>query len=117
MSTEGTKTVTVSYQGKTAAFDIAVRNINITFAQLQDTSAVIAPAAVSRSGARTADIALAGAEGYTDIQWSVDGEAAGTGGSFTVDAWDYALGTHSVTVELKKDGAPYSKTVAFTVNK
>jgi hypothetical protein len=57
------------------------------------------------------------AEGYTDVQWYVDGDSspAGTGNSIALYASSYSSRTHSITFTGKKDGKLYSQVIPFTV--
>jgi hypothetical protein len=57
---------------------------------------------------------------FDDYQWSVDGVPktadAGSGGKIlTLEAADYSVGTHHVSLEVLLLGLPYSKTITFTV--
>jgi hypothetical protein len=53
---------------------------------------------------------------FTSSEWYVDAGLAGTGNSLTLYAWDYAPGTHYVSVEFFKDGRLYSREAVFTVS-
>jgi hypothetical protein len=56
------------------------------------------------------------AEG-ADFEWHLDGPllAGETGSSVTINADDYGLGTHTLSVKVTKSGESYSKTLVFTV--
>jgi hypothetical protein len=52
---------------------------------------------------------------FTTYAWDVDGQTvAGTTNSLTLLAQDYALGTHTVTVKVTKDGK-YAKWAQFEI--
>jgi hypothetical protein len=57
-------------------------------------------------------------EGYSIVQWYVDGIPMGTGvlGSFSVDAEDYAQGNHYITLTVLWDGAYWSREARFSVS-
>jgi endo-1,4-beta-xylanase len=91
----------------------------ITFDQLADEDITIPDIDIYKiNGTKTAIISLSDAEGYANIQWYVDGEAksGATTETFTLNAASYLLGRHWISVELTRDGIPYSKTVSFNVH-
>jgi uncharacterized repeat protein (TIGR02543 family) len=53
--------------------------------------------------------------GYTNPRWVVDGGLVGTGNSVTISAANYTAGGHSLTLIISKNGASWSKGIAFTV--
>lgn len=56
--------------------------------------------------------------GFEDILWYIDGGATALEGNpLVLNAADYAVQSHSVTFTGKKDGAPWSQILAFTVSR
>jgi hypothetical protein len=58
--------------------------------------------------------------GYDEYQWYVDnrvkpGDRDSSGRSLTLDALNYAPGTHTVSLVVYKNGVPYSQEQTFTV--
>jgi uncharacterized repeat protein (TIGR02543 family) len=53
--------------------------------------------------------------GYTNPRWFVDGEPAGTADSITINAVDYGVGGHTLSLLAAKDGISWSKELAFTI--
>ena len=132
--TAGSKTVTVTYQGKTATFTVTVvavgpgqEGFSLSFAQITDAAPTInSPITIHINGnPKTANITVTDPGQYdgNSIKWYYGGSqitgAAITGGSgenLTVNSATYnKVGDHYVTVEVKKAGMFYSKTVKFTV--
>jgi uncharacterized repeat protein (TIGR02543 family) len=70
---------------------------------------------ISKTGQKTSHtLEVSGT--YAGYQWRVDGSAAGRGESFTLEADDYSVGPHRLTLEVTTGGgAVYSKTLSFTV--
>ncbi|MDR0301608.1 MAG: InlB B-repeat-containing protein [Treponema sp.] len=97
-------------------------DITLDFGQISDpTPLPILP--MSRSGTyptitypktRLVSVSDPGGD-YTNIEWLVNNIVVGTGLSFTLDSKDYMVGTHYITLEVWKDGVPYSKTITFEV--
>jgi len=57
-------------------------------------------------------------EAFDSYQWYVDGEIkpGATVNSITLNAKSFSVGTHTLTLKVKKDGVPYTKTLTFKVN-
>jgi uncharacterized repeat protein (TIGR02543 family) len=53
--------------------------------------------------------------GYTDPRWMVDGTLKGTGASITLDAADYGVGGHNLSLIIRKNGVSWSRDIAFTI--
>jgi len=75
---------------------------------------------VSKTGA-TKTHQLQAAAGYASYEWYVDGirktADAGSGDRyFTIKAADYAVGKHTLTIIVWKNGRPYSNEQSFTVS-
>jgi endo-1,4-beta-xylanase len=72
---------------------------------------------IRKSASGSLTLSVESAAGYSDVAWYVDGGAApvATGGTFALNAADYAAQIHSVTFTGKKSGTPYSKVIPFTV--
>jgi uncharacterized repeat protein (TIGR02543 family) len=64
------------------------------------------------SGSQTVTI---DGSGYSNPRWEVDGEPRGTENSITVNAADYSLGKHRLTLIISKSGISWSKELSFTV--
>jgi uncharacterized repeat protein (TIGR02543 family) len=69
---------------------------------------------IAQTGNESKTVTVTGT-GYTNPRWFVDGGLAGTGTSVTVHAADYTAGGHSLTLIISKNGASWSKGIAFTV--
>jgi uncharacterized repeat protein (TIGR02543 family) len=54
--------------------------------------------------------------GYTSPRWFVDGELKATETSITVQAADYGVGAHTLSLLTNKDGLSWSKEISFTVD-
>jgi hypothetical protein len=52
---------------------------------------------------------------YSSYQWYVNTAPKGTGNSLILNAADYPLGQHSVSVVVMKGAVPYSREMTFTV--
>jgi hypothetical protein len=52
---------------------------------------------------------------FDTYQWRVDGLVKGNDSTLTLNAGDYAEGTHQISLELTRSGAVYSKSGSFTV--
>jgi hypothetical protein len=74
------------------------------------------PSGIIEQGGDT--LTLSVPSGYTDVAWYLDGAAgpAGTGDSIILDADDYTIKTHSITVTWKEGGILYAQGDSFTVN-
>ena len=74
--------------------------------------------AVSRSSANGLDIEqtieITG-EGYTNPRWRVDNVLAGTGDSITINALNYFIGNHSLSLWVVYNGSDWSRELSFTV--
>jgi predicted outer membrane repeat protein len=70
---------------------------------------------INKTGNQSQTVNLESGEGYSSPVWYVDGVQAGTGTSVTVNAADYAVGGHSLSLVVQKGGVPWSKSITFTV--
>jgi hypothetical protein len=52
---------------------------------------------------------------FDSYRWRVDGLVKGNGTTLTLNAGDYVLGTHQISLEVTLNGAVYSKSGSFTV--
>jgi len=114
----GNKTVPVYYVTGTAT-------ISVTFANITDAASgitIVIPDLHRVTGTSTAVLTLTNPGQYdaNSITWEVNGTEIGTDSSVTLNAANpvsvyRAFGTHYLTINVKKDGVPYSKTVSFTV--
>jgi uncharacterized repeat protein (TIGR02543 family) len=68
---------------------------------------------LSKSG--TGSQTITRASGYTNPRWFVDGDLKGTGTSITINAVDYGVGEHTLTLLANKSGVSWSKEITFTV--
>jgi uncharacterized repeat protein (TIGR02543 family) len=55
------------------------------------------------------------ASGYTNPRWFVDGDLKTTGDTITINAADYDLGGHRLTLLAARDGVSWSREITFTV--
>jgi uncharacterized repeat protein (TIGR02543 family) len=70
---------------------------------------------VSKTGSpQTKTIRLTGS-GYSNPRWEVDGILRGTGSEITINAADYVLGRHNLTLIITKNGTLWSRELSFTV--
>jgi hypothetical protein len=136
-STEGTKTITVSYGGKSTTFTISVTaptdagsgNIHIL---LLDTGSLSiqyregdgllfnwtgAAITLSRSSNGNPSKVQFSAEGFDSPAWYVDDEEPVSGSSITILAAAWGLEKHTVTFTGSKNGVFYSRKIPFTVEK
>ena len=124
--TAGTKTVTVSYNGKETILEVTVQQqekFSITFNKIADAAPNIEGPTIylhGREGKPTEGaLELEDPEQYdsNSIKWYVTGTTiTGSGGTFTLKSSDYTrIGDYFLTVEVKKNGIPYNQTITFTV--
>jgi uncharacterized repeat protein (TIGR02543 family) len=83
-----------------------------------DSAAVEDNFIVKQNGAPTSKT-IALADGWTSLEWRVDGRSLGAGSSITLNADDYNAGGHTLQVAAYRSGVPggppWSKTVPFRV--
>jgi uncharacterized repeat protein (TIGR02543 family) len=60
-------------------------------------------------------ISITNSAGYTNPRWFVDGDLKGTETNIIIQAADYSLGNHSLTLLISKSGVSWSKEITFTV--
>ena len=71
---------------------------------------------ISKAAGQSAAFTVNNTGGYTGIEWYVDGQKRAEGQStFTLNARDYALAVHQVTVLLYKGGKPWSSSLLVKV--
>jgi len=109
----------------TAQYNILLgtTSIGITFAQISDPASTIAidiPVLHRFNGESSAVLTLTNPGQYdtNSITWRVNGVEIGTGSSVTLNAANPAyntFGTHYLTLNVKKAGVSYNKTIPFTV--
>jgi hypothetical protein len=66
------------------------------------------------SGTTSQTISISGS-GYTDPRWIVDGILKGTATTITLQAADYGVGGHTLSLDISKDGKSWSKEIRFTI--
>jgi uncharacterized repeat protein (TIGR02543 family) len=71
---------------------------------------------IIKGGTPNSQVITLSGSGFTNPRWFVDAELKGTGNTITLDAADYSTGGHFLTLKVYKDGATWSKELAFTVN-
>jgi uncharacterized repeat protein (TIGR02543 family) len=71
---------------------------------------------VSKGGGNGSQTVNITGSGYTNPRWFVDGDLKGTGTSIAINASDYSLGTHNLTLLISKSGVSWSKELPFTVD-
>jgi fibronectin type 3 domain-containing protein len=79
-----------------------------------------APFTVSRSGSVKTHTITISDTGYSNHRWYVDdaqktADSGSDGRAFTINAARCTIGSHTVTLMVYKDGAPWSNEVTFTV--
>jgi hypothetical protein len=128
----GTYTATVTVSGGNGisaalnvSFTVAAPGAIILTFEIKDNAPVIpAIPTLSKSGTPggtpNSKVTLTATGDFDTITWSVDDAVSGTGygegTSFDLDADDYDATLHTLTVAgFLTDGAPYSRTVPFTV--
>jgi fibronectin type 3 domain-containing protein len=75
---------------------------------------------VSRSGSTNTRTITISDTSYSKYEWYVDdaqktADSGSNGRAFTINAAGYTIGTHTVTLIVYKNGAPWSNEVTFTV--
>jgi hypothetical protein len=69
---------------------------------------------VLNAGTNTHTITVTG-EGFYNFRWVVDGSLKGTGSSIILNKSEYTNGGHFLSLEVYKNGIPWSKELTFTV--
>jgi len=118
----GGKTITVTFEDKTAAFTVNVwqaERFAVTFTQITDAAPQIEGPVIyliDREGkSSSAIVEIDDPDRYGSIKWHINGNVI-EADSVTLQSSDYGLiGEYFITVEVRKDGIPYSKTVTFSV--
>jgi len=118
----GIKTITVTFEDKTSTFTVTVYQVFIfavTFTQITDAAPEIEGPVIyliDREGKpSSAIVEIDDPDRYDSIKWHINGNVI-EGDSVTLHSSDYGLiGEYFITVEVRKDGIPYSKTVTFSV--
>jgi uncharacterized repeat protein (TIGR02543 family) len=129
-TTAGTVTVTATIADGIATgtpftkdFVITVQKAEIfTFDQITDAAPIILDQVISRSGSnwpKTVELKVDNPGQYSSIDWYITGtNVRGSGSSFILDSANIAYGSvgeYFLTLEVWKDGIPYSKTIIFEV--
>ena len=70
---------------------------------------------VHKSGGTGSQTVSIDGSGYTSPRWFVDGNLKGTADSITINAADYGLGVHTLSLIIRKSGVSWSKELNFTV--
>jgi hypothetical protein len=68
---------------------------------------------ISKGGAGVQTITLIGA--WTSKEWRVDNQVKGTGNSITVNAADYTIGGHVLSLRVQNGDGWWTKNITFTV--
>jgi len=94
--------------------------ITLTFAQITDIPDINGPTIKLEGSPTSAIITLDNFSQYSDVNWYITGTSVtqngGSSFTLTTDGSVYnGIGQHFLTVELKKDGIPFNKTIVFTV--
>jgi uncharacterized repeat protein (TIGR02543 family) len=116
-SVSGTKTATATSNVAAVTINATVGEITWTFSGLpeDETSALINSGNTLSWTANTALI-VGVPNTFSSYTWFVDGTPiSGTTSMITLYARNYALGSHTVSVRVVKDGMPYSKSLSFTI--
>jgi hypothetical protein len=72
------------------------------------------PGTIYKNGS-PASLILEVEEEYDSYEWIVDGDSKGTGQSIILNAGDYTLGTHYVTIKVAEGARFYSNETSFVV--
>jgi len=121
-SSAGGKTITVTFEEKIATFTVNVwqaERFTVTFTQITDAAPEIEGPVIyliDREGKpASAIVEIDDPDRYDSVKWHINGNVI-EGDSVTLQSSDYGLiGEYFITVEVRKDGIPYSKTVTFSV--
>jgi fibronectin type 3 domain-containing protein len=70
---------------------------------------------VSKAGSPQTQTVTVTGTGYSNPRWFVDGNQKATGDSITIEAADYTVGGHSLSLWVEMGGVPWSKEIDFTV--
>jgi hypothetical protein len=70
--------------------------------------------AISQSLSESQTVTSPGSD-YTNHRWFVDGDLKGTTDTIAIDAVDYSVGKHNLTLLISKGGISWSKEMSFTV--
>jgi len=90
-------------------------DFKVTFNKPQDETITLS-AAQAISWLKNEYLEINVTEQFDTYQWYVDGKPiAGNGNSIRINARDYSATTHTLTLRVTKNGAPYTKTLYFTV--
>ncbi|MCL2211894.1 MAG: hypothetical protein FWB95_08235 [Treponema sp.] len=94
-----------------------VFGFSYTFNGPQDETITLAMANAVISWVKGDKLTVNVAQAFDSYQWYVDGKAiaGATGNSITLNARDYSVTTHNLTLRVTKNGAPYTKTLTFKV--
>jgi len=95
--------------------------LTLTFEEIREQAPILTIPVISRTGAnKTTTVSVANPDQYDSdsITWVIPAYGiTETGSSITLDSMKFMVGKHYITLEVKKDGVPYSKTIAFEVVK
>ena len=97
-------------------------SLSLTFEQISEQAPTPSATTISRSGAngrpKTTTISVSNPTQYSSITWVIPSYGiTETNSSITLDSMAFMVGKHYITVEVWKDGKPYSRTITFEVVK
>ena len=93
-----------------------VFGFNVTFNKPQDETITLS-AAQAISWVKGDKLTVNVSEPFDSYQWYVDGKiiAGASGNTIILNARDYSVTTHTLTIRVTKNDVPYTKTLYFTV--
>jgi hypothetical protein len=69
-----------------------------------------------KSGGTGSKLVSITGSGYAGPRWEVDGDFKGTGTSITINAGEYGVGKHILTLFVRKNGVTWSKEIVFIIS-
>jgi len=120
-SAVGNQIIIVTYEGKTDVFTIVVgkqENFNITFAIIDKAPQITGPVIYLSGGANTAELTVTEPEQYDSIEWYISNTLLGSASVLILDTQNICYnraGQYFLTLEVIKNGVPYSAVIQFEV--
>ena len=118
----GNQNLVVTYMGKSDIFTVNVGRqevFDITFEIIDHAPVINGPVIYLSGGAKTANLSVTDPQQYSSIVWFLTkAPVRVSGSSFTLDSSNNAYnsaGLYFLTLEVVKNGVPYSTTIQFEV--
>jgi hypothetical protein len=119
---EGLETETCKICGETSGETRPIAKqqagFTITFTQIAEGAPEITGPTIHRDGDNgdtTATLTVNDPAQYSSIEWYIDGSLRRTGETLNLNAANYSIGGHFISLEVVKGGVPYNRTITFTV--